>query len=42
MRKPEQAKETVEAFGWRLTNDEIKAIDAVSFEGKSTKLWQQG
>jgi aryl-alcohol dehydrogenase-like predicted oxidoreductase len=42
MRKPEQAEENVQALGWRLSYDEIRAIDEVSLEGKTTALWQQG
>lgn len=42
VRKPQQAEENVQALGWRLTDDEIKQIDSVSFEGKRTKLWQHG
>lgn len=41
-RKPSQVDENLEALGWRLTNEEVKRIDGVSFEGKSTKFWQQG
>jgi len=42
VRNPQQAKENIQALGWRLSSEEIKQIDDVSFEGKSTKLWQQG
>lgn len=42
MRKPEQVKQNAEAFGWRLTDEDVRKIDKVSFEGKATKLWQQG
>lgn len=42
LRKPEQAEQNVAALEWRLSNAEIKQIDAVSFEGHSTKLWQHG
>lgn len=42
MRKPEQAENNCKALGWRLTNTEIQEIDAVSFEGHSTSLWQHG
>ncbi|KAL9592608.1 MAG: hypothetical protein Q9179_006547 [Wetmoreana sp. 5 TL-2023] len=32
----------VNAFGWRLTDEEIQKIDSVSSEGKATALWQEG
>ena len=40
--KPEQALENLKALGWRLSNDEIREIDVVGFEGHATVLWQQG
>lgn len=42
MRKPSHVRENLEALGWRLTVEEVKRLDAVSLEGKTTKLWQQG
>jgi aryl-alcohol dehydrogenase-like predicted oxidoreductase len=42
IRKPEQAQNNCQALGWRLSNEEIREIDAVSFEGHTTSLWQQG
>ncbi|KAF2807183.1 Aldo/keto reductase [Mytilinidion resinicola] len=42
IRKEEQAIDDCQALGWRLSNEEIKEIDAVSFEGHTTSLWQQG
>lgn len=42
IRNPEQAEQNSQAFGWRLSEDEIKAIDDVSIKGKKTALWQQG
>lgn len=42
IRNPEQAREAVEALGWRLSVDEVKQIDAVSIQGQDTILWQQG
>jgi aryl-alcohol dehydrogenase-like predicted oxidoreductase len=42
VRKPQQAEENCKALGWRLSNTEIMEIDAVSFEGHATSLWQQG
>jgi aryl-alcohol dehydrogenase-like predicted oxidoreductase len=42
MRNTEQAEANLKALGWRLTRDEIAEIDKVSFNGKSTVLWQHG
>lgn len=42
IRKPEQAEANCQALGWRFTNDEVRDIDGVSFEGHTTSLWQQG
>ncbi|KAM0721434.1 hypothetical protein Q7P37_002358 [Cladosporium fusiforme] len=42
VRKLEQAKANVQALGWRLTDEEVGQIDAVSALGKTTGLWQQG
>jgi len=42
IRKPEQAKQNLQALGWRLSEEEIKNLDSVSLEGKKTVLWQQG
>ncbi|THW29108.1 Aldo/keto reductase [Aureobasidium pullulans] len=42
VRNLEQAKSNLQAFGWRLTDEEIREMDSVSIEGKHTKLWQQG
>lgn len=42
IRKLEQAQSNIQALGWRLSPEEIKQLDAVSIEGKATKLWQQG
>ncbi|KAK5117422.1 hypothetical protein LTR85_008807 [Meristemomyces frigidus] len=42
IRKPEQAESNCQALGWRLSEEEISELDAVSFEGKTTSLWQQG
>jgi len=42
IRNEQQAKDAVEALGWRLTDEEVAEIDKVSFEGEKTKLWQQG
>lgn len=40
VRKPEQVKQNNEAFGWRLTDKNVRKIDKVSFKGKATSLWQ--
>ncbi|EMC93828.1 hypothetical protein BAUCODRAFT_36288 [Baudoinia panamericana UAMH 10762] len=42
VRKPEQAEDNCRALGWRLSGEEIAELDKVSFEGKTTSLWQQG
>ncbi|KAF2279849.1 Aldo/keto reductase [Westerdykella ornata] len=42
VRKLEQAVSNCQTLGWRLSKEEIEQLDAVSFEGHTTKLWQQG
>jgi pyridoxine 4-dehydrogenase len=42
MRNADHARKNVQAFGWRLSDEEISRLDAVSSKGKTTKLWQQG
>lgn len=42
IRKVQQAEENCSALEWRLTNEEIREIDGVSFEGHTTQMWQQG
>ena len=42
MRKESQALEDMQAFGWRLTREEVAELDKHGFQGKLTKLWQQG
>ena len=42
MRKESQAIEDMQALGWRLTREEIAELDRRGFQGKKTKLWQQG
>lgn len=42
VRSADQARQNCQALGWRLTHDEIRRIDAVSFDGKETTMWQQG
>jgi len=42
VRKPEQAEQDTAALGWALSREEIAELDQVSFEGKTTALWQQG
>lgn len=41
-RSPGQVEQNLQALGWRLSLEEMKRIDDVSLEGKSTVLWQQG
>ena len=38
----EQVDQNLEALGWRLTEDEIRRIEAVSIEGKTSALFQHG
>ncbi|OCT51788.1 putative oxidoreductase [Cladophialophora carrionii] len=42
MRKESQAVENMQALGWRLTREEVAELDKLGFQGKKTKLWQQG
>lgn len=42
VRNVQQAKSNAAAYGWRLSDEEISRIDAVSSQGKTTQLWQQG
>jgi aryl-alcohol dehydrogenase-like predicted oxidoreductase len=42
VRKEEQAVANCKALGWRLSNEEIKEIDGVSFQGHTTSMWQHG
>ncbi|KAK3485687.1 NADP-dependent oxidoreductase domain-containing protein [Neurospora crassa] len=42
IRNPEQARQAIDALGWRLTEQEIIELDRVSVEGTKTVLWQQG
>jgi aryl-alcohol dehydrogenase-like predicted oxidoreductase len=42
MRSPDQARQNLEALGWRLSDEELVRIDKVSLEGKATVLWQHG
>ncbi|KAK5136133.1 hypothetical protein LTR08_003970 [Meristemomyces frigidus] len=42
VRKPEQAESNCQALGWRLSDEEIAELDKVTYEGKTTSLWQQG
>lgn len=37
-----QAQDAIDALGWRLTEEEVTAIDRVSVYGNKTALWQQG
>jgi aryl-alcohol dehydrogenase-like predicted oxidoreductase len=40
IRTEEQARQAVEALGWRLTEEEVAEIDRHSLLG-TTKFWQQ-
>jgi aryl-alcohol dehydrogenase-like predicted oxidoreductase len=42
VRNMEQAQSNLQALGWRLSNEEMRMLDDVSLEGKTTMLWQQG
>lgn len=42
VRDAEQAEEDMQALGWRLTTDEIRRIEEVSFEGNTSALLQHG
>jgi glucose-6-phosphate 1-epimerase len=42
VRDAEQAEEDMQALGWRLTEDEIRRIEEVSFEGNTSALLQHG
>jgi aryl-alcohol dehydrogenase-like predicted oxidoreductase len=42
IRNPDQAKQNMQALGWRLSENDIRRIEAVSVEGKTSKFWQQG
>ncbi|KAI0839624.1 NADP-dependent oxidoreductase domain-containing protein [Hypoxylon sp. FL0890] len=42
IRNVEQARQAVEALGWRLDGREVERIDKCSMEGKTSMLWQQG
>jgi aryl-alcohol dehydrogenase-like predicted oxidoreductase len=41
IRTVEQAKDAIEALGWRLTHEEMVEIDRVSVVGDKTVFWQQ-
>jgi len=42
IRNEQQARDAVDALGWRLTDEEVTEIDKVSVLGNRTVLWQQG
>ncbi|KAJ5095976.1 hypothetical protein NUU61_005332 [Penicillium alfredii] len=42
VRDAEQAEQNMQALGWRLTEDEIKRIEAVSIRGNTSSLLQHG
>ncbi|KAF9437390.1 hypothetical protein BGZ76_000925 [Entomortierella beljakovae] len=41
-RNPEQARQNAQALGWRLSEEEIKELDSVSFTGSNGLFWQHG
>jgi aryl-alcohol dehydrogenase-like predicted oxidoreductase len=42
IRSGDQAEQDMQALGWRLTEDEMRRIEAVSIEGHTSSLWQHG
>ncbi|KAJ5811988.1 hypothetical protein N7474_008289 [Penicillium riverlandense] len=42
IRDAEQAEQDMQALGWRLTEDEIKRIEAVSIQGSTSSFFQHG
>lgn len=42
VRNAEQVHQNIQALGWRLSQDEIRRIEGVSFEGRTSFLWQHG
>ncbi|OOQ89165.1 putative aldo-keto reductase family protein [Penicillium brasilianum] len=42
VRNPEQVEEDMQALGWRLSKDEVRRIEEVSFEGNTSALLQHG
>ncbi|KIV83680.1 hypothetical protein PV11_05682 [Exophiala sideris] len=42
IRSEAQAVENMQCLGWRLSREEVAELDKHGWEGKSTKLWQQG
>ena len=42
VRNVQQAEDNCQALGWRLSDEEITAIDDVSVRRRKTALWQQG
>lgn len=42
IRNEDQAKQDMQALGWRLSPDEVNQIESVSFDGRRTAIWQQG
>lgn len=41
VRHEKMAEENSQAYGWRLTEEEVREIEKRSFEGNKTSLWQQ-
>ncbi|KAH7631442.1 NADP-dependent oxidoreductase domain-containing protein [Sordaria sp. MPI-SDFR-AT-0083] len=42
IRNPEQARQAIDALGWRLSEEEMIELDRVSVEDTKTVFWQQG
>lgn len=42
VRTAEQVEQNLQALGWRLTPDEVRRIESVSIEGKTSAFWQHG
>ncbi|KAJ3416120.1 hypothetical protein HDV05_003089 [Chytridiales sp. JEL 0842] len=37
-----QAESNAKCIGWRLSEEDVKLLDSVSFEGSNTMIWQHG
>ncbi|KAF9118623.1 hypothetical protein BGW39_001007 [Mortierella sp. 14UC] len=41
-RNPDQARQNVKAFGWRLSEKEVEELDSVALVGDTGLFWQHG
>lgn len=41
-RNPDQARQNVKAFGWRLSDKEVEELDDVALVGDKGVFWQHG